>query len=264
MLLSHPLSQAVVAQTLQDIESGSLRRCMAMGFTQDDLQALRAPAHVSILVNAQVQWCEVSVNRTVYHRLVDRGRDFGHGLKPHPLNQAVVAQTLHDFHCGNVRRCLSMGFTETDLAALKDIQVVGTLVHSMFPWCSVRLDREVFQRLLERGQDLGKEAESIDRMLRLGASTEMVSEFHGLTHQEVALRRKILGLPLRKGRWRVLTEAQDATLWQRWSPTIKQRGLDPKNDAQMLALDMELAEAQSLPLSVVWSATRSWIEQGLF
>lgn len=264
MSLPHPLHQAVVAQTLQDIENGSLRRCMSMGFTDEDLMALRTPTHVSILVNAQVPWCAVGVNRTVYQRLIERGRDFGSGAKPHPLNQAVVAQTLHDFHCGNLRRCLAIGFRETDLAALKDADVVSTLVYSPFPWCCVRVDRDVFQRLLRRGQDLGKEAESIDRMLRLGASTEMVSEFHGLTHQEVALRRKILALPLRKGRWRVLTEEQDTALWQRWSPTIKARRIDTRNDAEMLALGMELAEEQSLPLSVVWSATRSWVEQGLF
>ena len=264
MSLPHPLHQAVVAQTLQDVESGFLRRCMSMGFTDADLAALRTPAHVSILVNAQVPWCSVSVNRTVYQRLIERGRDFVAATKPQPLNQAVVTQTLHDFHCGNLRRCLSVGFSETDLAVLKDADVVSTLVNSVFPWCCARLDRDVFQRLLARGRDLGKEAESIDRMLRLGASTEMVSEFHGLTHQEVALRRKVLALPLRRGRWRVLTEEQDAALWRRWSPKIKARGIDPKNDAEMLALDMELAEEQSLPLSVVWSATRSWVEQGLF
>lgn len=264
MSLPHPLHQAVVAQTLQDLEGGFLRRCMSMGFTQEDLVALRTPAHISILVNAQTSWCSVTVNHTVYQRLIDRGRHFAPAAKPQPLNQAVMTQTLHDFHCGNLRRCLSIGFSETDLAALKDDDVVGTLINSVFPWCCVRLDREVFQRLLRRGQDLGKEAESIERMLRLGASTEMMSEFHGLPHQEVALRRKVLSLPQRRGRWRVLTEEQDAALWKRWSPTIKARGIDPRNDAEMLALGMELAQEQSIPLSVVWSATRSWIEQGLF
>jgi len=37
---------------------------------------------------------------------------------------------------------------------------------------------------------------TVDRMLRLGASTEMVSKFYGLTHQEVALRRDIHRLPV--------------------------------------------------------------------
>lgn len=30
---------------------------------------------------------------------------------PHPLNQAVVAQALHDLRNGQLRRCLSMGFS---------------------------------------------------------------------------------------------------------------------------------------------------------
>ncbi len=40
----------------------------------------------------------------------------------------------------------------------------------------------------------------------------MVSRFYGLTHQEVALRREILGLPKRKGRHPVLDEDQDTDL----------------------------------------------------
>ena len=57
-------------------------------------------------------------------------------------------------------------------------------------------------------------------MLRLGASTEMVSRFYGLTHQEVALRRDILGLPKRKGRHPVLDEAQDTALWKQWKAGV--------------------------------------------
>lgn len=38
---------------------------------------------------------------------------------PHPLNQAVIAQALHDLRTGQLRRCKSMGFDEHDLAALK-------------------------------------------------------------------------------------------------------------------------------------------------
>ncbi|HBD33806.1 MAG TPA: coproporphyrinogen III oxidase, partial [Cupriavidus sp.] len=76
-------------------------------------------------------------------------------------------------------------------------------------WCSVTVNREVLQRLLHQAQDVEKEIATVDRMLRLGASTEMVSRFYGLTHQEVALRREILGLPKRKGRHPVLDETQD-------------------------------------------------------
>jgi hypothetical protein len=73
----------------------------------------------------------------------------------------------------------------------------------------------------------------------------------------------LLGLPERKGRWPVLTEEQDAALWHAWSAGRKERGIEPDDDATMIDLAMELAEAQSLPLAVVWNAIRDWIDQGL-
>jgi hypothetical protein len=83
------------------------------------------------------------------------------------------------------------------------------LVNATVSWCSVKVNREVLQRLLRQVEDVEKEIATVDRMLRLGASTEMVSKFYGLTHQEVALRRDVLGLPKRKGRHPVLSEEQD-------------------------------------------------------
>ena len=111
--------------------------------------------------------------------------------------------------------------------------------------------------------DVEREIATVDRMLRLGASTEMVSRFYGLTHQEVALRRDILGLPKRKGRHPVLDEAQDTVLWKHWKAGVAQRGIALDDEMAILALTMDLAETLSLPMSVIWSAIRNWIDQGL-
>src|SRR3546814_9726222 len=81
----------------------------------------------------------------------------------------------------------------------------------------------------------------------------MVSKFYGLTHQEVALRRDILGLPKRKGRHPVLDEAQDVALWERWKAGVTERHIALTDDMAMLALTMDLAEAMTLPMSVIRS-----------
>jgi hypothetical protein len=104
------------------------------------------------------------------------------------------------------------------------------LANATVSWCSVSVNREVLKRLLSQVQDVEKEIATVDRMLRLGASTEMVSRFYGLTHQEVALRRDILGLPKRKGRHPVLDEAQDTELWRRWKAGVQQRNVDLDDD----------------------------------
>lgn len=182
---------------------------------------------------------------------------------PHPLNQAVIAQALHDLRNGQLRRCKAMGFGELELEALKHPALVSVLVNATVSWCSVKVNQDVLQRLLSQVRDVEKEIAIVDRMLRLGASTEMVSKFYGLTHQEVALRRDILGLPKRKGRHPVLSEAQETAVWQQWNPAVKARGIALDDDTAMLDLTLDLAEELDLPASVIWAVIRSWIEQGL-
>jgi hypothetical protein len=121
----------------------------------------------------------------------------------------------------------------------------------------------VLKRILNQAHDVEQEIATVDRMLRLGANSEMVSRFFGLTHQEVALRRDILGLPKRKGRHPALDEAQDANLWKHWKAAIEERQMALDDNAAMLMLAMDLAEALSLPMSVVWASICRWIDQGL-
>jgi hypothetical protein len=182
---------------------------------------------------------------------------------PHPLNQAVIAQALHDLRNGQLRRCKAMGFGDEELDALKHPALVSVLVNATVSWCSVSINREVLQRLLNQAQDVEREIAKVDRMLRLGASTEMVSRFYGLTHQEIALRRDVLGLPKRKGRHPVLDEAQDTALWQHWKRLTTERTVSLDDDASLLEVAMDLSESMALPLSVVWAAIRNWVDQDL-
>jgi hypothetical protein len=182
---------------------------------------------------------------------------------PHPINQAVIAQALHDLRNGQLRRCKTMGFADEDLAALKEPALLSVLLNARVPWCTVQINRKVLQRILTQVEGVEQEIAIVDRMLRLGASTEMVSRFYGLTHQEVALRRDVLGLPKRKGRHPVLSEEQDTLLWQQWHPQLKARHIDLQDDAAMLDLALDLAQELSLPASVIWSTVQDWIAQGL-
>ena len=179
----------------------------------------------------------------------------------HPLNQAVLTQALHHLHHGELRRCQAMGFDEEELAALKQPDLVSLLVNAPVSWCTVSINRDVIKRLLGQSADVSQEIAQIDRMLRLGSSSEMVSHHFGLTHQEVALRRKVLGLPKRKGRYPALDDAQDAALWQQWTTEVAQRGVSTDDETAMLELAMELAEAHEVPLAVLWSSVRRWTGQ---
>ena len=182
---------------------------------------------------------------------------------PHPLNQAVIAQALYDLRNGQLRRCKLMGFGEQELDALKHPALISMLANANVAWCSVTVNREVLVRLLKQAKSVEKEIATVDRMLRLGASTEMVSRFYGLTHQEVALRREVLGLAKRRGRHPVLDEAQDTELWRQWKAVAGSRCVDLRDEVGVLDAAVDLAEGMELPLSVVWAAIKGWIDQGL-
>ncbi len=182
---------------------------------------------------------------------------------PHPLNQAVLAQALHDLRNGQLRRCLAMGFSERELDVLKQPSLVSLLANAHVPWCSVKVNPDVLWRLVNQINDIEQEIATVDRMLRLGASTEMVSKYYGLTHQEVALRRDILNLPKRKGRHPVLSEEQENSLWHEWKSAVTKRQIVLSDDTAMLSLAMDLAENSGLPMSVIWAAIQHWIDEDL-
>jgi hypothetical protein len=178
-------------------------------------------------------------------------------MAPHPLNQAVVIQTLHDLRNGQLHRCLGMGFSEQELEALKWPALAALLVHARVPWCTVTVDRNVLGHLIDQAGEVEREVAAIDRLLRLGASSEMICQRHGLTHQEVALRRELLGLPGRKGRHPELNDTQETELWRAWQAAAE-RGLASDDEEGILAWAMERAEAMAVPLAVIWTTLQSW------
>jgi len=177
---------------------------------------------------------------------------------PHPLNQAVIAQALFDLRNGQLRRCRTMGFAEEVLEALKNPTLLSMLTNASVSWCSVSIKYDVLARLLMQAQAVEQEIIAVDRMLRLEASTEMVSHFYGLTNQEVALRREMLGLTGRKGRHPVLDEQQDIELWHQWKALTDERAIDMTDEAAMLPAAMDLSANTAFPLAVVWAAIKSW------
>lgn len=182
---------------------------------------------------------------------------------PNPLNQAVIAQALHDLRNGQLRRCLSMGFGQQDLDALKQPALVSVLANAKVSWCSVRINQEVLRRLIQQAVDVEQDIRIIDRMLRLGASTNMVTEFYGLTHREVALRREVIGLPKRRGRHPVLDESQETLLWRHWKREFTKRRIVLKDRLKILMLSLDLAEEMEIPVSVIWATVNNWIDEGL-
>lgn len=188
----------------------------------------------------------------------------------HPLNQAIVSQILHDIRNGQTRKVMAMGFNEEDLKALKDPQSISLLMNSKALWVSVSVNQDVMKRIISQGARDEEQDRMIDRALKLGASSQLMNDLFGLTHKEVALRRSVLGIPSKKGRWPAITEQQELDLWERWGRLIKSNPISHSDSVAVLDLVMLLVEEQESglgradgpPLTAIWATVSNWIDRG--
>lgn len=181
----------------------------------------------------------------------------------HPLNLAVAFQILNNIKNGQLRSCLAMGFEEHDLKTLVDPLCMGALVNSPVPWFKVVVDGVAVRRVIAHAKNT-EEDDVINRALTLGASSPMILELFGLPPKEVAVRRSILGVPQRRGRWPHVGAEDETVLWKHWVSLTKELNTNCKDPRSVLDVAMVMAEREkSLNLAMIWSAIQSWIIQDL-
>lgn len=181
----------------------------------------------------------------------------------HPLNLAVALQVLNNMRNGQLRSCLAMGFAEQDLKDLIEPQCMSVLVNAPVPWFRVVVDSLVVQRLLAQARDT-EEDQLIMCALQNGASSPLIHDLFGLSAKEVALRRHMLGLPNRKGRWPAVNQEQERSLWDRWTSLTRETPIDPRDSRALLKVAIKMSQSvPPLNLTMVWNTLQSWIEQDL-
>ena len=123
-----------------------------------------------------------------------------------PINEAILSQVLHNMRNGQLKRCIEMGLEPEILAQLQQPSVLSLLLNTPVSWCTVTIDADMVKRLLTGAERSEDEARMIERALRLGATTQMLQQFFGLSPQDVALQRLIIGVKQRRGRWSEFSE----------------------------------------------------------
>lgn len=175
------------------------------------------------------------------------------------LNQALLSQIFYDLRNGQVRRCLEMGFTEEDLNILRDPNKLSMLLNTSARWNSVTVDRDVLTRLVERADDTEKETEIVTQMLLLGASSKMIEEIFSINPREVAIRKRVLNIDKKQGRWQELDDEKDHELYYAWKKKIQEHKLDTNDLMEMAKICMILANEHNLPMAMIWQAMEKWI-----
>ncbi|MBC3248608.1 DUF2857 domain-containing protein [Pseudomonas fluorescens] len=194
-----------------------------------------------------------------------------------PINEAILSQVLHYMRNGQLRRCIEMGLEPEILAQLQQPSALSLLLNTPVSWCSVTIDGDIIKKLLTGAQRSDEEVRMIERALRLGATTQMLQQFFGLSPQDVALQRLVIGVTARRGRWREFSEEMDAQLWYRWTHLMKEHQVELDDSLALLDVAMLVAEelnapqgadsaegTENLSLAIIWHRVQSWIREGLY
>tara|TARA_R100001143_G_scaffold23474_1_gene24270 strand:+ start:21766 stop:22206 length:441 start_codon:yes stop_codon:yes gene_type:complete len=145
-------------------------------------------------------------------------------------------------------------------------------MNSAVTWCEVKVNPEVVQRLIVQADRTEEQNRLIDRALRLGASTALISQLFGLTNQEIKHRRVVLDVPQRRGRWPILDAETERSLWHRWDYLSKENNVDIDDPMALLDVviliaeefaNLPLADGSVVSLSQIWSTITGWADQGL-
>ncbi|MCL1861723.1 MAG: DUF2857 domain-containing protein [Proteobacteria bacterium] len=179
------------------------------------------------------------------------------------LNLAVIAQMLDDLRQGQSFKAIRMGLEKADLDTLRDASNVCFLAFSAVPWCSVNINLAVFRGLLKKIEQDQKEAEETERLLRLSASTKLLAQNYGLTSQEIAMWRGIVGVPAIRGRPHNLAEDACDDLWKQLLSLIEESGTDIDDERAMIAIVANLAESTQHPFTSIWRLVLEWKNDGL-
>jgi hypothetical protein len=197
------------------------------------------------------------------------------GKKHNPLNEAIIHQILHLLRNGEVRRCLDMGLDPEILSVLQSPSALSVLLNSSALWCQILVDQDMVKRLLSTKDRSDEETRMVQRALRLGATTPMLQQFFGMSPQDVALQRVIVGVPGKPGRNRDVPD--DTPLWHRFVHLMDEFGADYQDPMALLDIAMLITEEVNIPLDqeagdatgrvtlgLIWHKIQQWISEGLY
>ncbi|HHK9532458.1 TPA: DUF2857 domain-containing protein [Escherichia coli] len=172
------------------------------------------------------------------------------------LNHALLTEALYALKEGNFRHCETLGFTFDEMNSLNQLTLDQLFIISRTSdqFMRVTVHHDAFQQILARSRQEIQRQQQMSRAIRLGASITLLSQFYGLTSNEICLRRRLLGIVVPMGRPPVPDEETDAEIWRRW----QNHRVENLLSFEALEVMMQITEAlsslvESPSLNVVWS-----------
>lgn len=172
------------------------------------------------------------------------------------LNHAVLTEALYALKEGDFRHCKTLGFTFDEMNSLNQLTLDQLFIISRASeqFISVTIHHDAFQQILALSRQEIQRQQQMNRAIRLGASITLLSQYFGLTSNEICFRRRLLGIVVPMGRPPVPNEETDAEIWRRW----QKHRVENLQSFEALEVMMQITEALSSlvegpSLNVVWS-----------
>lgn len=184
-----------------------------------------------------------------------------------PINEAVLSQILNLMRNGQLNRCIEMGLAPEVLGQIQHPTIMSLLLNTPVTWAKVSIDESIVMKLISGAARSEEEMRLIERAIRLGATTNLLNKFFGLSPQEIALQRAVIGVKSPRGRWPELSEDKDHLVWHRWVHLMDENQVDLNDSLAMLDVAMLVAEeliSDGLTLAQIWHRITNWISQGIY
>jgi hypothetical protein len=112
----------------------------------------------------------------------------------------LLMQLVMDLRSGYLRRCESLGLNREEMQMLQGLSLeeLHYLSGSEVSIISVGINHGNLVRM-QQARTEQKRLQRIDRALALGGSIELMANYFGLSSTDVAARRRIAGIDVRRG-----------------------------------------------------------------
>lgn len=159
------------------------------------------------------------------------------------LNYITLTLVLQAVRDGNINYCNSVGLTLDEVRELSKLTLDEFLFISKTPaiFLDISVNHERLQYNLLRSRQESHLQQQINRAVRLGASHEMLYRYFGLSSNDVAVRRRLLGVSVPGGRKVLPDENTDAKIWLLW----KKKHVDDTESFEALDAMMQITEELS-------------------
>lgn len=175
------------------------------------------------------------------------------------LNWLVVSLVI-DLHGSDLRRYQEFGLNNEEICRLRSLSLeeLRYLSESRVSILRLQIDHDMLNKILNRAQEEVERVHIADRALILGASTEFMNLFFGMDGVTASSRRKIKGMPVRRGRSRIPDDETEDMLWNYWKQAAESSNVTEIHSMDAFEIMMSMAEKYDIPLGTIWARVKKW------